>query len=118
MVGPGIRTQDLSDEILAPYRSELSRQPYDNEVKTRISSFACMFLITLCCSFDVEMKLGNDNCFPYVNMDAENLLGPNALCNPNKVVCRLLHKSSDPSMFDLKPSFNVLWNLLIFPFDW
>ena len=27
MVGPGIRTQDLSDESLAPYRSELSGQP-------------------------------------------------------------------------------------------
>ena len=27
MVGPGIRTQDLSDESLVPYRSELSRQP-------------------------------------------------------------------------------------------
>ena len=27
MVGPGIWTQDLSDESLAPYRSELSGQP-------------------------------------------------------------------------------------------
>ena len=27
MVGPGIRTQELSDESLAPYRSELSGQP-------------------------------------------------------------------------------------------
>ena len=27
MVGPGIRTQDLSDESLTPYRSELSGQP-------------------------------------------------------------------------------------------
>ena len=27
MVGPGIPTQDLSDESLAPYRSELSGQP-------------------------------------------------------------------------------------------
>ena len=30
MVGPGIRTQDLSDESLAPYRSELSGQPINN----------------------------------------------------------------------------------------
>ena len=27
MVGPGTQTQDLSDESLAPYRSELSGQP-------------------------------------------------------------------------------------------
>ena len=37
MVGPGIRTQDLSDESLAPYRSELSRQPlYVQNVCTKV----------------------------------------------------------------------------------
>ena len=34
-VGPGIQTQDLSDESLAPYRSELSGQPNHSLTSTK-----------------------------------------------------------------------------------
>ena len=41
MAGPGIRTQDLYDESLAPYRSELSRQPIGTmiEARNRLADF-------------------------------------------------------------------------------
>ena len=45
MVGPGICTQDLSDESLTPYRSELSWQPYYGHYNYKISNWPSYYEI-------------------------------------------------------------------------